>query len=100
MMPFAIIADVKSLPLLLGLTVWFSRLDAAALYFPRSFLQKLHFPFHPLFVTEVIEKMQELYGIEAPVRATPRPGRNDPCPCGSSAKYKKCCALIDPAQDA
>ena len=22
----------------------------------------------------------------------PRPGRNDPCPCGSGLKYKKCCA--------
>jgi uncharacterized protein YecA (UPF0149 family) len=20
-----------------------------------------------------------------------RPGRNDPCPCGSGKKYKKCC---------
>lgn len=26
-----------------------------------------------------------------PVRAEPRPGRNDPCPCGSGRKYKKCC---------
>jgi hypothetical protein len=27
-----------------------------------------------------------------PVRAAgPRPGRNDPCPCGSGKKYKKCC---------
>lgn len=25
-----------------------------------------------------------------PVRAAPRPGRNDPCPCGSGTKYKKC----------
>ena len=25
------------------------------------------------------------------VRATPRIGRNDPCPCGSGKKYKKCC---------
>ncbi|MCA1804392.1 MAG: UPF0149 family protein [Xanthomonadaceae bacterium] len=24
-------------------------------------------------------------------RATPRVGRNDPCPCGSGRKYKKCC---------
>lgn len=24
-------------------------------------------------------------------RAEPRPGRNDPCPCGSGKKYKKCC---------
>ncbi len=25
------------------------------------------------------------------VRATPKVGRNDPCPCGSGKKYKKCC---------
>jgi hypothetical protein len=24
-------------------------------------------------------------------RATPKTGRNEPCPCGSSKKYKKCC---------
>ena len=23
--------------------------------------------------------------------APDEPGRNDPCPCGSGAKYKKCC---------
>ena len=25
------------------------------------------------------------------VRDTPKVGRNDPCPCGSGKKYKKCC---------
>jgi preprotein translocase subunit SecA len=25
------------------------------------------------------------------VRATPKIGRNDPCPCGSGKKHKKCC---------
>jgi predicted Zn-dependent protease len=25
------------------------------------------------------------------LRADPKPGRNDPCPCGSGKKYKKCC---------
>jgi len=25
------------------------------------------------------------------VRDTPKIGRNDPCPCGSGKKYKKCC---------
>ena len=24
-------------------------------------------------------------------RETPKIGRNDPCPCGSGKKYKKCC---------
>ncbi|MBI4702432.1 MAG: YchJ family protein [Deltaproteobacteria bacterium] len=26
-----------------------------------------------------------------PVRVAPKPGRNDPCSCGSGKKYKKCC---------
>jgi uncharacterized protein len=26
-----------------------------------------------------------------PFKAGPRPGRNDPCPCGSGRKYKQCC---------
>ena len=31
-------------------------------------------------------------GGSAPTRRTgPRTGRNDPCPCGSGRKYKKCC---------
>jgi uncharacterized protein len=25
------------------------------------------------------------------VRAAPKTGRNDPCPCGSNRKFKKCC---------
>jgi preprotein translocase subunit SecA len=31
----------------------------------------------------------------APVHAQLRAGRNDPCPCGSGKKYKKCHMLID-----
>ncbi|NLF31738.1 MAG: DUF2384 domain-containing protein [Planctomycetes bacterium] len=31
----------------------------------------------------------------APLRAAPKVGRNDPCPCGSGKKYKKCCLLKD-----
>ena len=27
----------------------------------------------------------------APAPATPKVGRNDPCPCGSGKKYKRCC---------
>jgi preprotein translocase subunit SecA len=30
-----------------------------------------------------------------PIRKTDKPGRNDPCPCGSGKKYKKCCGLND-----
>ena len=27
----------------------------------------------------------------APIKKAPKVGRNDPCPCGSGKKYKKCC---------
>ena len=30
-------------------------------------------------------------GIEQVVRNGPKIGRNDPCPCGSGKKFKKCC---------
>ena len=33
----------------------------------------------------------ELVGETPIVREEPRVGRNDPCPCGSGKKYKKCC---------
>ena len=28
-----------------------------------------------------------------PIKAAPKVGRNDPCPCGSGKKYKKCCGM-------
>ena len=32
---------------------------------------------------------------KAPVRSTKKAGPNDPCPCGSGKKYKKCCMQKD-----
>ena len=46
-------------------------------------------------VVEVMAKMAEIqkeYRQSRTVRrATPKVGRNDPCPCGSGRKYKHCC---------
>jgi preprotein translocase subunit SecA len=32
---------------------------------------------------------------QRPVHIAPQVGRNDPCPCGSGKKYKKCCGQFD-----
>ncbi len=32
------------------------------------------------------------------VRQTPKIGRNDPCPCGSGLKYKRCCGSRGPQE--
>ncbi len=40
----------------------------------------------PIFADGGVGGPEEPY-----VRTTPKVGRNDPCPCGSGMKYKKCC---------
>lgn len=40
------------------------------------------------------ERQKELYKEQkssTTIRKAPKIGRNDPCPCGSGKKYKKCC---------
>src|SRR5450755_348111 len=32
-------------------------------------------------------------------RPTPKTGRNEPCPCGSGKKYKKCCGALSRTED-
>jgi preprotein translocase subunit SecA len=39
----------------------------------------------------VIENKQEEEAPKKPLRKEKQIGRNDPCPCGSGKKYKKCC---------
>ena len=36
---------------------------------------------------ELIKKTDKV----EPIQADNGPGRNDPCPCGSGRKYKRCC---------
>lgn len=40
---------------------------------------------------EDISDLERALNPEAPVRVEAKPRRNDPCPCGSGKKYKKCC---------
>jgi len=59
---------------------------------------KRFFTYCQPFVSEVAAQWrdQSLEQQMPPERATDaqqsiKPGRNDPCPCGSGLKYKKCC---------
>ena len=38
---------------------------------------------------------EDLLGAPAQAKAENKPGRNDPCPCGSGKKYKKCCGATE-----
>jgi SWIM/SEC-C metal-binding protein len=41
--------------------------------------------------TEDVSDVERLLHPPAPAKSATAPGRNDPCPCGSGRKYKKCC---------
>jgi len=49
---------------------------------------------------QVAQPIAEIHGEAGPknvvattVKKADKPGRNDPCPCGSGKKYKKCCGI-------
>ncbi|MDD2421942.1 MAG: preprotein translocase subunit SecA [Heliobacteriaceae bacterium] len=42
---------------------------------------------------DATDNRSEGAGPKKPVRVEKRIGRNDPCPCGSGKKYKKCCGV-------
>ncbi len=45
--------------------------------------------------TGFLERHSGSGSVAAPVHVAQRAGRNDPCPCGSGKKYKKCCLRED-----
>ncbi len=48
----------------------------------------------PAEVSQENPSLASFKKIETYRRSEPRIGRNDPCPCGSGKKYKKCCGRI------
>ena len=40
---------------------------------------------------EDISDIKRLLAHNVPMTDKPKAGRNDPCPCGSGLKFKKCC---------
>lgn len=61
------------------------------LYFPELALSLLRRDWVPQDTVRILEAQEQLLAKPEPVRATPKPGANDLCPCGSGKKYKRCC---------
>jgi hypothetical protein len=47
-------------------------------------------------ILDALPEHAERFGLGTVRRATPKVGRNDPCPCGSGKKYKRCCEGKEP----
>ena len=65
-----------------------AKAQAEDFYFPRDYVRAWFGQWAP---EETLERLKRFATKkEEPVRRAPEPGRNDPCPCGSGKKYKKC----------
>ena len=65
---------------------------------PPNLIERLDIMFdlpHMLRAFDMLRRT-ELIRAQGPARSEDGPGRNDPCPCGSGKKFKKCCG--DPAR--
>lgn len=46
---------------------------------------------HMILILRKLARLRETVGRTAPLARRTKIGRNDPCPCGSGKKYKRCC---------
>jgi hypothetical protein len=71
------------------------KIDAPRLYYNMQAADAEHLYSLPewdaLLSEEEREAIVKEYKRSRTIRVEKRPGRNDPCPCGSGKKYKKCC---------
>lgn len=63
-----------------------------AFHYPHAIARKLLSPWGSKQVARHIGQCFAGGEPNAPVKVEDRPGRNDPCACGSGKKFKKCCA--------
>jgi hypothetical protein len=69
-----------------------ARAGAEDFYFPRDVLRAWFGPWTGEETLDRLTRFDKTSPKKEPVRAAPTPGRNDPCPCGSGKKWKRCCS--------
>jgi len=80
------------LPILLPRAI---TVDIEQLYLPAEILAWLDVGFRPEAVLAQLDDHASDSRPSGPRRSEARPGRNEPCSCGSGKKYKRCCGATD-----
>ena len=70
---------------------WIATADAAEFYLPARWVEILTPAFRPSIPLAQLDAYHRYFMRDQPARAEAKPGRNQPCPCGSGNKYKRCC---------
>ncbi len=75
---------------LIGAVPLAARADVLDFFYPEAFARAWGTQKTPERSLAIARRQRVLHEPKKPVVAAPKPGRNDPCFCGSGKKYKKC----------
>ncbi len=70
---------------------WLAQCEAEDLFLPEAFLRAARLHNSPEVALAMVRRFVDK---KQPVRAEKKPGRNEPCTCGSGKKFKACCARM------
>jgi SEC-C motif len=86
------LTDGRNTAFSLSLIAAAARGPAEQFYFERQLLDTLRTPWEPSLTELLLAPHRKVdRAFNQPARREQRPGPNEPCPCGSGRKYKKCC---------
>jgi hypothetical protein len=91
--PATFLSSREGLVLLFASLPWVARAQPEDLYWPAEYLEAIRQDWHPEQAASVLRDTQVAYPAAEPARVQATPGRNEPCPCGSGKKYKRCHGL-------
>jgi SEC-C motif len=91
--PATFVSSREGLVLLFASLPWVSRAQPEDLYWPSEYLEAIRQKWNPEQAANVLRDTQAANPAAEPARVQAAPGRNDPCPCGSGKKYKRCHGL-------
>ncbi len=89
-------ADGKAMVLALIMLPWLATVSGPAMYLPGQILEQCKSLFDPEDLAQRLRKYHYARAGAPAARAPARPGRNEPCSCGSGKKYKRCCGAEEP----
>jgi hypothetical protein len=91
--PTTFLSSREGLILLFSCLPWVSRAQPEDLYWPAEYLEVIRQKWRPEQAASVLRDTQVANPAAEPTRVQAAPGRNEPCPCGSGKKYKRCHGL-------
>ncbi len=71
---------------------WLVRAEPSELYLPHDLVEVIRGPWRMEDTIALMEMQRAEEGVRKPRKSEKVAGRNDPCPCGSGKKHKRCCA--------